>query len=72
MRETPVHDTSMAATIWYHGEGLEKPKQIFPPIAKEESSPTLYTKKAIHLCVEYHVILKLMNTIPRDVLEKAA
>lgn len=65
----------MAASVWHHEEELDKPKQILPLPAKppKEKAALSFIQKSNSLVPRIpYAILKLMNTIPRDFLEKSS
>lgn len=74
-KKTSIHDTAVAASVWHHEEGLEKPKQTLPPPAKPpmEKAALPFIQKGNSLVPRIpYAILKLMNTTPRDFLEKSS
>lgn len=64
----PIHDTAVAASVWHHMEGSEKPKQTFPtPHSHQRKKAALLFIQKDNSSVPRipYAILNLMNTTKR-------
>lgn len=65
----PINDTAVAASVWHH---VEKQTPRLPQTPKKKAAPLFIQKGNSFVPRIPYAILNLMNTTPRDFLEKGS